>query len=85
MKLRIYSIYDSKAEAYMNPFFMRNDGEALRGFMDGIENSDTPFHKWPQDYTLFHVGHWDDESGLIENTTPKSLGNGVELQKPSTK
>lgn len=84
MILNIFAIHDSKAEAYMTPFFMRNNGEALRGFMDSMENSESPFHKWPQDYTLFWIGVYDDETGIIEHRTPKSLGNGVELRRSSS-
>lgn len=83
MILQAYAIYDSKAEAYMQPFFVRNDGEALRGFMDGMDNEQSPFHKWPQDYTLFKLGRYDDETGKIDACTPISLGNGLELRKPT--
>lgn len=76
MKLNVYAVHDSKAEAYMNPFFLQNDNMAIRGFSDAV-NGDTPINKHPSDYTLFHIGNYSEVSGSIEPVEPKSLGNGV--------
>ena len=32
--LNVYSVYDSKARTYNTPFFMKQDGQALRAFID---------------------------------------------------
>lgn len=82
MKLKIYAVHDSKAEAYMNPFFLQNDAMAIRGFSDAA-NSDSPIAKHPEDYTLFHIGEYSEAKGEIIPSTPRSLGNAVEFAKPT--
>jgi hypothetical protein len=75
----IYTIYDSKAEAYMSPWFVDKDGQALREFQDVVRNPDTPFHKHPEDYTLFKIGTYDEWTGKLESLdTPVSMGVGIE-------
>jgi len=79
MKLQIYSVYDSKAEAYMNPFFLQNDAMAVRGFNDAA-NGESPIAKHPGDYTLFHIGEYSETKGELIPMTPRSLGNALEFQ-----
>lgn len=60
MKYQIFSVYDSKAEFYGKPFFMTSVGEAIRGFQDVSIDENTTIGRHPGDFTLFHVGTWDD-------------------------
>ncbi len=71
MILKIFSVFDSKAEAFLPPFFMHNTGMAVRTFGDTVNMPD---------YTLFEMGAFSDDSGSFEiYKTPKSLGLGVEF------
>lgn len=82
MKLQTFSIYDSKAKAYLPPWYMHNTDMALRVFADCCNATDHQFSKNPEDYTLFHIGEFDDESGKITPDTPKSIANGITVLKP---
>lgn len=85
-KLKVFAVRDSKAEAYMNPFFMRSRGEALRAFVSGVNDPQTQLCKFPADFTLFEIGEFDEESGdLVMLPTGKvSLGLALEFkQAPS--
>lgn len=80
MKQQVFSVFDSKAETFNTPFFMAAKGQALRGFQDEVNRKDSEIGKHPEDYTLFHIGEVDLETGLITPlTTPNSLGLGVEF------
>lgn len=79
MKHKIFSIFDSKAKAYLPPFFLHQEGMATRVFSDCITNKSHQFSKHPEDYTLFHIGTWDDGSSKITVQPPISMGNGVEF------
>ena len=61
----VYSIYDSKAEAYLRPFFVPTKGLALRSVGDEVNNPSSNLHKYAQDYTLFEIGEYDDSTGII--------------------
>lgn len=82
MKLKIYVVYDSKAEAYMQPFFMRSRGEALRGWQDACNDTKTQFNKFPEDFTLFEIGEYDELTAkIIQPNAHTALGKALEYVK----
>ena len=54
-----------KAECYSRPFFSLTHGEAIRTFTDAVNTEDSPYNRHPADYTLFHVGSFDDSLGAL--------------------
>lgn len=80
MKMFIFAVYDCKAEAYMTPFFMQSRGTAVRSFTEVSFRKDNAFSKYPEDFTLFLVGEWEDSHSRFDvYNTPISLGTGLEL------
>ena len=79
--LLVFSVYDSKAEAYGRPFFLTSDGLAMRAFMEAVQSQEHDFAKWPADYTLFRIGSYDEHSGKLAGLDAfVSLGTGVEYK-----
>ena len=75
MESKIYAIYDSKAEAFMQPFFAGTAGLALRSFADAANNPDSVIAKYPHDFELFELGVFDDQSGkFVIHEHRKPLG-----------
>lgn len=75
-------MYDSAAKAYTQPFFLHNDGLAIRAFQDNV-NSDqeTNITKHPDQFTLFKIGEYEDQTGeIVKLDNLKSLGNGLEYK-----
>lgn len=66
MRLGIYSVYDSKAKAYLPPFFLPNDALAVRAVVGCTRDPDHSFAKFPLDYSLHKMGSFDDQSGRLE-------------------
>lgn len=80
MILKIFTVYDSKAGAFLFPFFFSSTGQALRAFADSVASSDHQFARHPEDFTLFELGTYDDNGAKFDLLdTPKSLGVGVEF------
>ncbi len=78
--LKIYTVFDSKPHAYLPPFFMKSNGEAVRAFSDTVNNPESSFNKHPEDYTLFELGNYDESTGKIETFDAMvALGNAVEF------
>lgn len=75
----IFTVHDVKADAYLPPFVYAQLAQAVRTFADCVNKPDHQFGAHPADYTLFHIGTFDDSSAKFEPTTPISLGNGVEF------
>ena len=79
MKQKIFTIYDSKAKAYITPFFLHQEGMAIRIFTDCVNDPKHQFGKHPEDYILFHIGEWEDEKAKFQPNIPIALVTGIEL------
>lgn len=77
MRLLAFSIFDSKVERFIQPFFDVTTGAAIRAFGDAVNDGSTAFNKHAEDYTLFHVGIFDQELGRFEKMEPVSLGTAL--------
>lgn len=81
MVLKIFTVFDSKVGAYKQPLFMRSSGEALRSIMECVSDNNHPFSKYSEDYTLFELGEYDDDSAAFDlHPTPKSIARLNELK-----
>jgi len=77
---KIYTILDTKAGAYLPPFYLRSNGEALRAFIDEVLNRDSQLGKHPEDYVLFEVGTFDEVRGTIDLLEPyNALARGTDF------
>lgn len=85
MILRVFSIRDLKAAAFAPPFFMARDELAVRAFSDAIQDSSQPMSRHPEDYHLFYLGEYDDESGQLTSSASGPIflvtGNGEIVQE----
>lgn len=80
MTLRIFSIFDSKAEVFSAPFFMATAGEAIRAFKDLVNDSQSTVSRHPGDYRLMCLGTFDNHSGLISTEQQDSFGFGSDYK-----
>jgi len=71
----IFAIFDSKVQAFANPWFSRSAAEAGRAVGAAMQDTTSLLHKFPEDYSVHHLGSFDDESGVIEQKLPVNLGN----------
>lgn len=82
--LRLYCIYDSKAEQFSPPQVYHNDMLALRAF-EGLVNDDkTLINSYPEDFSLHYVGNLGDSDGRYyidssdEPRVPLLVGRAVD-------
>lgn len=64
MKINLYSIKDTKM-GFQQVFCLPNNASAIRWFGDTVTNKDHPMNKHPEDYQLFSIGTFDDQTGEI--------------------
>ncbi len=62
---KIFTIRDSKAEAYMLPFFAPTKGVAMRQVSSAVNTKEHDLGKFTLDYALFEIGTFCDQSGLL--------------------
>lgn len=81
---RIISIRDGKAGIFMKPSVGLHLGAILRDWEQVVNAPDSLFGKFPEDFTLFELGTFDDESGRISvHEHPEQLSTAREVQKNS--
>lgn len=66
MYQRMFTIYDKKAAAYLPPFFMRTNAEAVRAVQSSANDPKSNLGRYPTDFQLIYVGDWDDLTGVVK-------------------
>ena len=79
MKLELYSVFDKAVKAYMTPFFARARGEAIRSFGDAANDEKHQFGKHANDFVLYYIGEFDDQSGIVTRVDPERVISAIEL------
>jgi len=80
MRLKVFTVFDIKAEAYLQPFFMTATGSAIRAFTELVNDKGHNFGKHPSDFTLFQLAEFDDATGeFFPLKVPVPLGTGNEF------
>lgn len=64
--MKMFAVYDSKAETFLNPFFMQSRGLAIRAFNTTAQDQRTEIAKYPGDFTLFELGDWSEVTGQLD-------------------
>ena len=65
MNLRVYSLRDSKVLSFAPPFCCQTEAQAIRMVGDLINGDlQSPVAKHPDDFELFFLGVWDDDTGV---------------------
>lgn len=83
MKTSIFSVFDSKLAVYNTPFFMQREQAAIRSFTDAVNDPQTTLNKHPEDYTLFHIGDFDDDTGELIPVHPRGLITASAVVRPA--
>lgn len=58
-----FSVYDSKAEAYLPSTQLPNKGMFLRALENCLKDTSHPFSSNPHDYTVYEIAIFDDNNG----------------------
>lgn len=77
MITKIFSVYDVKTQAYMTPFFSATPGSAIRSFTDAAVNPDSIVAAHPEDFHLYEIGEFNDQTGELGSHEPHALGTAV--------
>lgn len=87
MIIKIFSVFDSKAAFFGQPFADQSIASATRNFSDAVNDGSNPnnlWHKHPEDFSLFHVGEFDNETGELLPMNPKNLITASAIANLST-
>lgn len=80
MILNVYAVFDKKLGNYATPFFMKNHGLALRAFGDLVMDPSTTVSRHAEDFSLYYLGAFDDETGELLNQEPVHISHAVDFK-----
>jgi hypothetical protein len=84
MILKIFTVRDNVASAFLQPFFSVNSGSAIRSLTEVTNDKDHQFGKHAPDYSLWIIGSFDDTTGVVLPCEPtRLLGLADLLSKPA--
>lgn len=80
MKLQLFTVHDDALETYGAPMVYTATGQATREFTDHVNDKQSPINKHPEDYKLYFLGTYDNETGRIEQPDqPKQTLRAIDV------
>ena len=64
MKYAVCAVKDRAVDAYNRPLYVPTVGVAIRSFTDECNKKDSELHIHPEDYDLYEIGSWDDQTAI---------------------
>jgi len=84
MKNLIYAVKDIKIGSFLKPFICEGNVQAERIFQSAVNDDKTQLHQYPEDFQLWLIAQFDDESGQYKNMTPALVSDGMRVYKEPT-
>lgn len=81
MRYKICVIRDRALDAFGVPVFVASKGQAIRSFSDEVNRVDpnNSLNKHPEDFEMFYLGEYDDETATFECERPQQLAVGKDV------
>lgn len=70
MILKVFAVLDEKAKCFLPPFNAANNAVAVRMFDNGVQSPETLVSKYPEDYCLYALAEFDDNTGKYKAIEP---------------
>ena len=84
MEKQMYTVFDNVSKTYSPPFVEVNNGTAMRGMMDLMQQQPNHhFAKFPDNYQLVNIGTWDDVQGIMTFDKHTIVAELVAIKTPT--
>lgn len=78
----IVAVRDRAVDAFSRPFFVPTVGAAVRSFRDEVNKPDSPMYAHPEDYDLYEIGRFEDNTGeLVPLDRPRQVAIGKDCKE----
>lgn len=84
MMLKVFAPYDSKISTWLQPMFFQHTGQAERTWKELCSNADSFLAKHPQDFTLYQIGEFDDDTAALSSITPVQVMSAAQAMLDSS-
>lgn len=81
MKMCVVAVRDSAVGAFNRPFYAPAIGVAVRSFSDEVNRkaADNIMSAHPEDFELWHLSDFEEESGRFESVDMRVLARGKDV------
>ncbi len=79
MKLNVYTIFDTASGTYWKPLMAKSDGEIMRSFKDISCDAEHPVGQHPEDYSLWRIASWCDNTAKYILEDKECLATALEV------
>lgn len=85
--MKILAVRDRCIDGFFTPMHVVALGAGIRAFIDEVNRADqnNPLYRHPDDHDLYHIGDYDDSTGVLIPCSIRMLLTGKEAVKPSSK
>jgi len=81
MQKVICSVRDITADVFSAPFTSANTLTATRDFAHACADPNSQLFKNPEDFQLYLVGEFDDDTGVLTGKTAQLIANATQFVK----
>lgn len=82
MRMHIVAVRDIKANCYGVPNCTPSLGASIRSFGDQCQDEKSGvLYQHPEDFELYQIGSYDDESGALEAIKPVQIAVGSNYKR----
>ena len=78
MEYRVFAVLDSKLGVFTAVHVLAHEGQAVRAFTELVNDRNSQLAKWPEDYALYQIGWFSEESGELTSES-KFIVNAVSV------
>jgi len=79
MNLKVFAALDAVVGAFLQPFFCRSRGEAIRSFEAAVTDGKSQLSAHSKDYSLYEIGEWSDDDGKLLPIEPQRICGGADF------
>lgn len=71
----IVSLKDTAVQVFITPFVAGSNAQAVRSLRDAVNDvsADSDVRRHPEDFELYQLGSYDEETGIVCATNPIAL------------
>lgn len=83
MRLVLVVVRDRSADVFGRPTFTTSVGVAIRSFSDEVNRAaeDNVMYRHPEDFDLYELGVYDDETGTFDVHQPRQIAIGKDVSR----
>lgn len=79
--MKLFTVYDSKAETWSNPMAFQNENVAIRSLGQVVKDRTTEIGAHPEDFSLYLIGEWSQMTGTLTPVPAKCIIKAIELEE----